>query len=121
MDRPSFPRGPSLATAAPTAPPLSQGGEDLAHRHKRLREQHAQLNENRVRRSTLLQQATEEDERCRQAAAAFGANTPEELERVLEDRRRQAQEEMDAFEKALQEEAALQERIEQDLQAAENR
>lgn len=119
MERPNF--STKASTPAPPAAPTSAPSGDLAQRYKQLRQEHDRLNENRMRRTLMLQQATDEDERCRQEAQAFGANTPEELEKILEDRRLEAVERLAEFERALAEEAALQQQVEQDLAAAENR
>lgn len=124
MERPTFgaPARPANSFSGATATqPNTPNDADPAQIYKRLRQEHDILNENRVRRTVMLQQATEEDERCRKEAEAYGASTPEELERILAERREESIRQLAEFEAALAEEARLQEQIEQDLAAAEKR
>lgn len=125
MERPSFgTTAPRPANSfSPTATASSETASDIepAQMYKRLRQEHDMLNENRVRRTVMLQQATEEDERCRKEAEAYGASSPEELERILAERREESIRQLAEFEAALAEEARLQEQVEQDLAAAEKR
>lgn len=121
MERPNFFAKPASPGASTPSSPTQAVEGDLGQRYKKLRQEHDRLNENRMRRTLMLQQATEEDERCRQEAQAFGANTPEELEEILEGRRQEAAKRLAEFERALEEEAALQQQVEQDLAAMENR
>lgn len=123
MDRPNFKLTPPAQAPAPTTstPPAAAPGADPVAKHAELTRRYESLKENRMRRSVQLQQAQEEDARCRQEAAAFGAQTPEELEAILERKRQETLEALATFEKQLDEEASLQARIEQDLAAIESR
>lgn len=115
MERPQF--GSPKASPAPA--PTAAGGEDPIARHKRLTQQYNQLNENRVRKTMLLQQATEEDERCRQEAASYGASSPEELEQIIAKRREEESQALDRFEAELADESRRQAEIEQSLATIE--
>lgn len=119
MDRPTF--GNTTRQAGASEASNANGEIDLTQTYNRLREEHARLNEQRVRRTVMLQNAIDEEEKCRKEAEAFGASTPEDLERILEQRREETARQLADFEKALAEEAQLQSQIEQDLAAAEKR
>lgn len=117
MERPNF--GSAPTPAKPTEAAKATEGQDPVQRHKRLSQEHARLNENRVRRTLLLQQATEEDQRCQREAAEYGASTPEELEAILAARREEESRALDAFERELNEEAQRQREVEENLAAIE--
>lgn len=112
MERPAF--GSQLPLT--TTPSI---GTDPVQRHRQLSQEHARLNENRVRRTLLFQQATEEDERCSKEAAAYGATSPEELEAILATRRQEESQALDTFQAQLNEEAQRQAEVEQNLAAIE--
>ena len=114
MERPLF----GSQTAVPASTP-SAVTPDPVLRHRQLSQEHAKLNENRVRRTLLFQQAKEEDERCSQEAAAYGAKTPEELEAILAAKRQEESQALDAFQVQLNEEAQRQAEVEQNLAAIE--
>lgn len=117
MERPVFGKTPTTLTDTTAAQSVQPEHQDPVERHRQLTQEYNRLKENRVRRMLLLQQATEEDERCRQEAAAYGASTPEELEAYLLARRERETQELNELESKLREEARRQQEVEENLAA----
>lgn len=116
MTRPSFGQ-----LSNPTAGSGSTSDSDPIQKHHELTQTHEQLREKRRKWEYDLIQAREEESRCLQEAQAFGVNTPEELEQLLNEQRQADQNAQLKFEQDLEKEAELQNKIEQDLASIEQR
>jgi DnaJ-class molecular chaperone len=116
MTRPSF--GQSSNTPLGSS---SNSDPDPIQKHQELSQAHEQLREKRRKWEYDLIQAREEEARCLQEAQAFGVNTPEELEKLLNEQREADQNAQLKFEEDLQKEAELQNKIDQDLASIDQR